>query len=417
MLEHYFLQPSTIDRFHRSWLIGPIEQYVTWLSERGFTSRTIARRVPLLIRFGEFARRRGAADVGALSGHIDGFVKHELRRRALPCRSRRARQVFISGQARPIEQMLRVVVAVTKSVAQAPLGRWAPGFFAFLREERGLKDATIDLYRHYLVRFETHVVSLGIESPDDLTPVTFDSFVAMMRRRHCAAALRPVCAALRALLRYLFREGLMKKDLGDAVEGPRVYRLSEIPRAVAWTDVLRTLESIDRRSPLGRRDYAIVLLMAVYGLRAREVAALTLDDIDWRAEAVRVRGRKAGNATTYPLAAKVGEALLDYLKNGRPVTSSRRLFMIVRAPRGPISGRIVSERAHRYLKAAGVVGRRLGSHTLRHSVAQRLVESDFSLKVVGDYLGHRCASSTMIYSKVSLEALREIALGDGEELL
>ena len=417
-LDQYFLQPSTIDRFRRSWLAGPIERYVTWLSERRFAARTIARRVPLLIRFGEYARLRGVSDVGVLARHIDGFVKRELRRRARPCRSRQARQTFISDLTHPIKQMLRVVVPAAKPAGKhVPFARWAPGFFVSLREERGLSDATIAWYRIYLTRFETHADSLGIKKPDHLTLAVFDSFIARTRRRLCVASLGPVCSALRALLRYMFRQGLMRRDLGSAVERPRAYRLSGIPRAVQWSEVLRTLDSIDRRSALGRRDYAILLLLAVYGLRAREVATLTLDDIDWGADIVRIRGRKAGNASSYPLASQVGEALVDYLRNGRPATSDRRLFMGFRAPRGPIDARIVAARASHHLKAAGVVAPRLGSHTLRQSVAQHLVESDFSLKVVGDYLGHRCAASTMIYSKVSLEALRELALGDGESLL
>jgi len=152
-------------------------------------------------------------------------------------------------------------------------------------------------------------------------------------------------------------------------------------------------------------------------LRAREVAALTLDDIDWRVGTLHVRGRKAEHATSYPLAAQARDALVDYLKRGRPVTTDRRVFIVDRAPRGPLSDRLVSQRCRRYLLAAGVQVPRLGSHTLRHSVAQRLVESDFSLKVVGDYLGHRSPSSTRVYTKVDIEALREIALGDGEEIL
>ena len=155
----------------------------------------------------------------------------------------------------------------------------------------------------------------------------------------------------------------------------------------------------------------------MYGLRAREVAALTLDDIQWRAEALHIRGRKAGHATDYPLARQVGDAIVDYLKHGRPATIDRRIFLVIRAPRGPITGRIVACQARRYLRAAGIQAPRLGSHTLRHSVAQRLVDADFSLKVVGDYLGHRLPSSSRIYGKVAIESLRELALGDGEAIL
>jgi site-specific recombinase XerD len=174
---------------------------------------------------------------------------------------------------------------------------------------------------------------------------------------------------------------------------------------------------IDRRSIVGRRDYAMLLLLAVYGLRAREVAALTLGDLDWRAAVLHVRARKAGHAATYPLITEVGEALLDYLRGGRPETSDRSLFFRSVAPRGPMTHRIVSYRAKHYLRKAGIDVARPGSHTLRHSCAQRFVDAEFSLKVIGDFLGHRHPSSTRTYTKVAIDALRKVALGDGEAVL
>ncbi|MHB8879161.1 MAG: tyrosine-type recombinase/integrase [Myxococcaceae bacterium] len=418
MPERYFLLPTTIDRIRGCWLAKPIEQYIGWLTERRFTASSIARRVPLIMRFGEFARRRGAVRVDDLPEHLDAFVRRELRRRLLPCRSPRARHVFGSDLRRPIEQMLRVGFPRPPVPASQPFVNWAPDFFTSLRQERGLQDATIRLYRHNLARFEEYLARRGIRRPSALAPVILDGFIVESRRRNSPQSLRGVCSALRAFLRYLFREEFIRSDLSCAVQGPRTYRLAEIPRSIAWDEVMRTLKSVDRRSALGKRDYAILLLLSVYGLRAREVAALTLDDLEWRAGTLHVRGRKAGHATSYPLAPQVGDALLDYLKHGRPTTSHhhRRVFLVARAPREPITGCIVARQARRYLLAAGAEAPRLGSHTLRHSVAQRLVEADFSLKVIGDYLGHRSPASTQVYTKVSVEPLRELALS-GEEIL
>lgn len=418
MLERYFLLPTTIDRIRGSWLAKPIERYVDWLTERQYTPSSVVRRVSLLMRFGEFACRRGARHWRQLPGHVGAFVRHALRRRLRPRRSPAARRQFVSDLRRPIEQMLRVVLPgkLMRDVAQ-PLVKWAPGFFEHLRQERGLREATLRLYRHHLARFEAYAAGRGIRQPRALTAAFFDGFLIGARRRNCPRALHGVCSALRAFLRYLFREGLTRTDLSGTVDSPRIYRLAEIPRAIAWEDVARTLKGVDRRSMLGKRDYAILLLLAVYGLRAREVAALTLDDIEWRSKTLHVRGRKAGHATAYPLAPPVRDALVAYLQHGRPATPDRRIFLVGRAPRGPITGRIVACQARRYLLAAGVRAPRLGSHTLRHSVAQRLVEADFSLKVVGDYLGHGSPSSTRIYGKVAIESLRELALGDGEEIL
>lgn len=177
------------------------------------------------------------------------------------------------------------------------------------------------------------------------------------------------------------------------------------------------LETVDRRTPVGKRDLAILLLLVTYGLRAREIAALTLEDIDWRKEKFRVPERKAGHSTAYPLSPLVGQAILDYLRHGRPQTSERFLFFGVKAPYKPITYEVVSGRAAYYLHKAGIPVSRPGSHTLRHTCVQRLVNADFSLKTIGDYVGHRSEKSTEIYAKVAVEKLREIGSGIGEEIL
>ena len=161
----------------------------------------------------------------------------------------------------------------------------------------------------------------------------------------------------------------------------------------------------------------MLLLLVTYGLRAREVAALTLDDLDWRSNRLRIPERKAGHSTAYPLSAVVGDALLDYVKNGRPQTRDRRLFFRAMAPCLPIGHAAVSARAGHYLRKAGIRVARAGSHTLRHTCVQRLVDADFSLKAIGDFVGHRSPASTQSYSKVAVEMLRQVALGDGEDVL
>jgi integrase/recombinase XerD len=176
------------------------------------------------------------------------------------------------------------------------------------------------------------------------------------------------------------------------------------------------LDQVDRRTFVGRRDYAMLLLMVTYGLRAREVALLTLDDLDWKRDRLHVRERKADHNTTYPLAPAVGEAIVDYLKNGRPDVQSRPLFWRHLAPRLPLTQAAVSAMASKYLHKAGIPVSRPGSHTLRHACVQRLVDNGFPLKTIGNYVGHRSPSSTMIYAKVQVGALREVALSDGEDL-
>lgn len=420
MLEHYFIRPDTVDRIRASWLGGPIEKYVTWLSEHAYKARCVHHRVPLLVAFGEFARQRGADRVELLAGLLAAFVRSRLRHRVRPCRSKAARQQYVYDIREPIEQFLQVVQfgkPTPRSCASRPFVQWAPGFFGHLRDERGLSATTVEGYAYQLMLFEEFVIGRRVVDPDAMSPALFDAFLAERRTHVCARSLGTTCAALRAFLRYLFREGIVRRDLSAAVDGPRTYALSEVPRSIPADDVKRMLTGIERRSIVGRRDYAMLLLLVVYGLRAREVAALTVDDLDWRAGVLHVRGRKGGHAATYPLTAEVGEGLLDYLQRGRPETSERCLFFRAVAPRGAVTHRIVSLRAKLYLRKAGIDVARPGSHTLRHSCAQRLVDAEFSLKTIGDFLGHRHPSSTRIYTKVAIDALREVALGDGEAVL
>jgi integrase len=201
------------------------------------------------------------------------------------------------------------------------------------------------------------------------------------------------------------------------VEWPQVFRLSGIPRSISWTEVGRVLAGVDRRTPCGRRDYAILLLLVTYGLRGREVAALTLDHIDWKRERLAIPERKAGHSTAFPLSKSVGEALVAYLQHGRPTTTDRHVFFRSAAPLRPIGSAAVSACARRYLLRAGVRVPRPGSHTLRHTLVQRLVDADFALKEIGDFVGHRSPASTQIYGKVAVESLRRVALGDGEQVL
>jgi integrase/recombinase XerD len=177
------------------------------------------------------------------------------------------------------------------------------------------------------------------------------------------------------------------------------------------------LETVDRRTHTGKRDFAILLLLVTYGLRAREVSKLTLDDIDWKRERLYIIGRKAGQSTAYPLSVSAGEAIVDYIKYGRPATQDRHLFFRSYAPRTPITHGAISTLASLYIRKAGIKVIRPGSHTLRHTCAQRLVDASFSFKLIGDYVGHRSLSSTEIYTKVDIESLRKVVAENEEDIL
>lgn len=422
MLERYFIRPATIDRVRASWLGGPIEQYVTSLAEKGYAARNVFRRVPILVQFGDFARKQGATRVEELPSHVEAFVQSWTEQHSARCTTTAARKKVASTARNPVEQMLRLAVPdfcgrQRTRWARAPFDGRAGRFFDYLTEERGLSQTSIEHYRHHLGPFEAYLERIGCADIAAISPPILSAFVVESASYLCATSVRNRCGVLRVFLRYLHRQCLIAKDLSACVEVSRAYRLSGVPRSISWDDVRRMLDAVDRRTAAGRRDYAILVLLVTYGLRGREVAAMTLDDIDWKRERLRVPERKAGHSTGYPLSSTVGTALLDYLQHGRPKTTERRIFLRVLAPQGPFTQSAISGRVAYYLHRAGIHVPRAGSHTLRHTCVQRLVDADFPFKVIGDYVGHRTPESTEIYSKVAVDALREVALGDGEEIL
>lgn len=422
MLEKYFVRPATVDRIRSSWISGAIEQYVKWLTENGYAARNMAHRVPLLRHFGEFARERGAKRLRDLPTHVEAFAEYWVKQRGQGLRTTRARKKLASDARNPVEQMLRLVVP---GFVGRPRSRWQKdpfrgkcgAFFKYLHEERGLREASIKHYRHHLGPFEAYLARIGLRDLKSLSPAVIGAFLVECNRHLGRSSISGRCGVLRVFLRYLHRERLVRKDFSSCIQFPRKYRLSHLPRSIPWNDVRRMLEAVDRRSRTGKRDYAILLLLITYGLRAHEVAGLTLDHIDWKRDRLLVPERKAGHSTAYPLSATVGTALVDYLKHARPEASDRHVFFRVLAPPLPLQHAAISSRAAHYLRKAGVVAPRLGSHTLRHTCVQRLVDANIPFKVIGDYVGHRTPDSTRIYAKVAVEALRQVALGDGEDLL
>jgi integrase len=214
-------------------------------------------------------------------------------------------------------------------------------------------------------------------------------------------------------LRYLHGSGQIPSDLSAAVIGPRIYENEQIPAALRPEEVGKVLELVRQdRSAQGRRDYAFLSLLATYGLRAGEVVALRLDDIDWRQQILRVRHSKTGTVSELPLLSEPGEAILSYLQNVRPPSAHREIFLHANAPYGPFkSSSILHCVSRAHLKASGItpLGRR-GPHAFRHARALSLLCADVPLKTIGDILGHKSARSTAVYLKLATNDLRDIGL-------
>ena len=420
MLEHYFVRPTTTDRLRALWLGPAIDRYAEWITARQVAKATAARALQVLVDFNYFTEDRGAQHWHELPGYVEDFVQHRLRERGKWCRNAKDRGSVCSQSRAPVEQLLGLLIpgfVGTNRRTSWPLQAGAPGLLAHLRDERGLRPDTLHRYCYHLNAFERFLQKTGHLDLSTLSPPLLTEFLTERTSRMQPAGLRGLAGVLRVLLRFLHRQGILSTDLSRAVPRGRTYRQAAIPRAIPWSEVQRVLAIVDRRSALGKRDYAILMLLATYGLRAQEVGALELGSIDWRGSQFHVLSRKGGNSTTYPLAASVGEAIVDYLRNARPDSPDRHVFLTVVAPFRPLNHFAVSGRATWYLHRAGIQVRRPGSHTFRHSCVQRLVDADVPFKVIGDYIGHRSEGSTQIYAKVALHKLRALALGDAEDAL
>jgi integrase/recombinase XerD len=420
MLEHYYSRPPILNAKRAQWIGPGLDIYAEWLHRRGASKATARALLQALEGFRRYAERRGVRSLNGLPSLINGYVRHRLRRLGrLNQKDSIARSV--AGYARSsAEQFLALNLSgFTRPSRRAgwPLEHLAPGFQPYLRDERGLRAQTIRAYACHLGFFERFLVDEGIANFAFLTPNHVIRFLESSTKRCGPSARRDRGRVVASFLRFLYSRNSIDSDLSRAVPRGRAYRAANMPRAIPWSEVQRVLATVDRRSPIGKRNYAMLQLLATYGLRAQDVARLELKNLDWERGQFRVLSRKAGNSTIYPLAAHVGEAIIDYLKNGRPQLKNPHVFLSGLAPYHSIDFVCASQTAKNALVRAGVKGHRLGSHTFRHSCAQHLVESNVPFKQIGDYLGHRSPSSTLVYAKVAIGKLRQLTGGIAEEAL
>ena len=247
-------------------------------------------------------------------------------------------------------------------------------------------------------------------SPDGVHYLDVVRFVQRLATRLHLKRAKLRTTALRSFLRYVCYRGDVTLDLAAAVPVVANWSMSSIPRAIAADQVRQLLLSIDRGTAIGRRDYAILLLLARLGLRSGEVACLEPDDIDWNAGQLRVCG-KSGQRNELPLPTEVGEAIAAYLSSGRPCCTSRRVFLRAKAPiRGFRGASGVGSIVRHRLKRAGIDAPTMGAHQFRHGLATEMLRQGASLSEIGELLGHRHPQTTKIYTKVDLTALRTLAL-------
>jgi site-specific recombinase XerD len=304
----------------------------------------------------------------------------------------------------------------TKVVALPPLANGSDldlmilEYQGFLLSERGLMSSTTGKYLEVARRFLSHRFPDGKLYLKKLQARDIADFVLHDTSRRGRRSAQLMATVLRSFLSFLLQKGRIETNLTGVVPSIPHQRLAGVPRYLEAREVEMVLQSCDRRRKIGKRDYAIFLLLARLGLRANEVVQLTLDDIDWRAGELVVRG-KGARVDRLPLLQDVGQALADYLKNARPVCSSRRLFIQCRAPLEGFAGPgCVSNLVRWALLKLHLSPSNRGAHVLRHSLATGMLRNGASLAQIGQVLRHQLPQTTEIYAKVDFNALRALAL-------
>jgi len=291
-----------------------------------------------------------------------------------------------------------------------PVERHTQAYTQYLRDARALAPATIVSYVPFIRSFLEDRFGAGPVRLSRLSANNVVRFVRLQAPRLQMKRAKLMTSALRSFLRYTRYRGEVTLDLAAAVPVVANWSMTSIPRAIAADQVDRLLASIDRSSAIGRRDYAILLLLARLGLRSSEVVFLELDDIDWNAGRLSVRG-KSGQHNELPLSAEVGKAIAAYLRGGRPNSPSRRVFLRAKAPiRGFVSQCAIGSIVRHALQRAGIDAPTYGAHQFRHGLATEMLRQGASLAEIGEVLGHRHPQTTKIYAKVDIQALRTLAL-------
>ena len=263
----------------------------------------------------------------------------------------------------------------------------------------------------YIRRFLEHRFGHGRLHLKRLFRDDLVSFVGGYAKQSMPGAAQAVAAALRKYLRYLQLQGICGDELVAAVPTTPCWKLASLPRTMTEDQLRTLLSSFDRATAMGRRNYAMIMLMSTLGLRASEVALLQLDDVDWRESTLRIAIPKSRRRKTLPLPNATGRAIADYLRRGRPATSHRHVFARHVARRDvPLTGNTVREMTIRAYRRCGFDPKWNGTHILRHTVATQLHQRGATLKEVADLLGHRSIDTSAVYAKVNLPALVAVAL-------
>lgn len=396
-------------------VIDPREREIVAVWRKGGLSRgTIVNYLYWVRRFRKCCEKRKLIEAEQLTvAGVERFLRAYVGPRLKGRRSAQNSRGVASNALHAWASALRDLGSPLPQWREKPTQQLPPlvnEYFKYRRLHNGVSDGTltrdIETARSFLLQLRLKMKPVERTTLNDV-----DAFVRNLSSRLAKRTVADTCSSLRAFLRFLQITGKLSADLAGAVIAPR-YRIDERPpRTLPWKDVQKILHSISRSQPPGKRDFAIVLLLATYGLGAAEVLGLRLDDVYWRASILKARRPKTSVPIELPLLPAVAKALIAYIRNERPPARSiKHLFLRKNMPYEPMTSSAIRFRIRHYARLAGISTKIIGAHAFRHSHATRQVDAGANIKVVSDILGHRSSSSTSIYVRVALRRLRTVAL-------
>ena len=404
MLEKLFKQCAFIECLQRNPLAAHLDSFAASLAEDFYAVSTVRSKVLWIVQLGWWLQEKQITVAQVDERIIDTFLK-ELRQQG---RLRR-------GQGPTTLQFLvhlrnQGIIPYPDPICdKSPLAELEHQYEKYLRIERGLTTATVVNYRPIVHRFLVHKYGDGPLRLEELKASDISTYVLTHAHSQSVKRAQLMVTALRSFFRFLLLSAKIQVDLAACVPTVADWRLSSVPKYLSEEEIQRLLDACDRSMSTGRRDYAVLLLLARLGLRAGEVVALEIDDIDWRAGEMMVRGKGLIH-DRLPLLTEPGEALAAYLRTDRPRSRSRRVFVRMKAPHTGFAGpSTVSTIVRRALERAGLHPLTKGAHLLRHTLATTMLQQGASMAEIGEVLRHRSPNTTEIYAKVDLSGLRSLA--------
>ena len=330
MFESIYKCPKKLAIIKKCWLYDSINNYLTERTSQMYAKKTLKEEARMLLRFAEFARNQRCDKIEKLPNYTKLFIEcfettHPYKQFIRSLLKRYLKHITDRGIIRSPEP----------KVPAPRFFKYVSAYTLFLKEQRGVSERHIDKVKSYCVKFLLYLYDEGCNKMRKLNRNHIRQFIVSEGNRYSRHTMRSYCSILRGFLAYLYRSRMIKADFSAVVITPKIYKHEKCPSFLKGHEIKSMLSAVDQNSVIGKRDYAILMLLSTYGLRGIEITRLRLEDIDWRSKKIHFRRRKARNNSTYPLTKSVAEPIISYLKTSRHESRYREVFISHRHPSGP----------------------------------------------------------------------------------